>query len=1077
MNSGSLIIYRASAGAGKTFTLVKEYLKIVLVNPYDFRHVLAITFTNKATEEMKSRIMATLSEMAAASPQEIAAMPMFQDIKPYLLSKQYRVRSTDHSNNQTAEQSKESGIEGLVKANARKTLHLILADYSNFSVSTIESFFQKIIRAFSRELNVPLGYEIDMRQDVVLEEIMQSTLRDAGREPEITALLGRFLERNLQEEKGWRIESGIRKLGRQLFTEQFQTELVKDQHMLGAWREQLLELEKELRKLVAITDNRLQSLAKEAIGAIEMTGLTIKDFSYGMSGPVGHFYKVRDKKEYVLGKRAEKAATEGEGWVKKTGAKADARILAEETLTDILLQIHDTWTSQKTRYTTAKILLKHMHEFALMFDLQERLASYREDKGRLMISDTNLLLKQVVGDQETPFVYEKVGNRYHYFLIDEFQDTSDLQWSNLFPLIINVLALGNHSLLVGDVKQSIFRWRNGNPELLMFQAQEEIARSGAQVDVRRLESNWRTAPRIVDFNNRFFPVLTELFADEQDELGKLYLKNAYLDVAQKPQRTETEGFVSVESYAKEVDKVKQNWEQTALDRTLAIIREAEQDGFSRNDIAMLVRENKHAGMVASFLQEHGYKVASPDALLISNDTAVRFLVAAIRWLDDETEKLHEANLAFFYHQLAPDASRQFHDVFAQSTEAIPFRLSEEAGKLRRMAVLPCLERICQLFPVLQEPNAFVTALLEQALDFSAKQDASLAGFLGYWDEEGSGRKVAVGEEEGALQLMTIHKAKGLEFPVVIMPFADWPIRPKPTQWLWVSTDRDPFDTIPFYPINYSSTIANSYFSEAYTEENLKTSLDNLNLLYVAFTRPQYRLYIITFHGRKSSSRFADYILAASEQLAPDTAEENEHTRLYRWGNTVPKKAIASKHKEAQRGVSLAPNPDPLLPWEGAVRIRLGVGRFLRADRLTQEAAASAGELLHEALARVHVTADVPQAVAQLVSKGLLAQQDAAVFSSAVTEKISESVVASWFDGSWQVQTEASIILEGGKVLRPDRVIQKDNTIIVIDYKTGLPRDSHQKQVAGYVSAIRDLSPEAEVKGCLYYTDRAEVTWV
>jgi ATP-dependent exoDNAse (exonuclease V) beta subunit len=1046
-----LTIYRASAGAGKTFTLVKEYLKIVLVNPWDYRHILAITFTNKATEEMKSRIMDTLAVMASASAEQIREMPMYQDIKQHLLLKQ------------------KADPETVIK-NARTTLHRILADYSNFSVSTIESFFQKIIRAFSRELDVPLGYEIDMRQDVVLDEIIQRSLKQAGKEAEITALLGQFLERNLADEKGWRIEAGIRKLGRQLFTERFQAELIDDKTSYAQRREDILELEKALRALIAKTDNYLLSLAKEALQAIEMAGLEISDFAYGKSGPAGQFVKIIEKKDYEFGKRAQKAAKEGIGWVSKKGSPL-ALSLAEETLNDILLQIHDFWEGNKRRYESAKIILSHLLEFALLFDLQERLVSYREDKSLLVISDTNLLLKQVIGDQETPFVYEKVGNRYHYFLIDEFQDTSDMQWANLLPLLTNVLAQSYHSLLVGDVKQSIFRWRNGNPELLLYQAGYEIQQKGAAVKLQSLQSNWRTAPQIVSFNNRFFTLLSNYFAEERNETGKRYLQDAYADVAQEPERNAT-GFVSVESFAKRVEKEKLDWEQTALDRTLTIIRDAVADGFALNDIVMLVRTNREGSQLASWLQQHNYKVASPDALEIGNDEQVQFLIAALRWLEEPQEKLFRANLAWFARNMeVPKVSP--HAYFAQSETHIPEALKTHAALLRRMAVLPCLERICQFFPQLQTPNAFVSALMEQALEISSAQNTSLSGFLAHWDEEGHRQKVAVGDTASSLQLMTIHKAKGLEFPIVIVPFADWGIQPKNSTTLWVSSMRKPFDKIPYYPIAYSNQLAQSYFEPAWEEESLKSHLDNINLLYVAFTRPKYRLYVITFHQKTNpSNRLAKSLLSVVQQLEPESSEETAYYQGYSWGSAVPAASVVKGEEPSEIDVhELATNPDPLLPWEGAVRIRLAVGRFLRADRIAQEAAASAGTLLHEALARVKTLDDIPLAVAQLVAGGLLAIQESEAFATILHSTLDHPELKRWFTGDWEVRNEMSILRPDGSVLRPDRVVMRGNEVVIIDYKTGKQRDSHEAQIAAYMDAMREILPDAEVSGYLYYTDR------
>ncbi|MEL6676651.1 MAG: UvrD-helicase domain-containing protein, partial [Bacteroidota bacterium] len=465
-----ITIYKSSAGSGKTFTLVLEYLKIVLANPSLYRNVLAVTFTNKATEEMKNRIIQVLSTLAHASAVELSANSYYQKLEEHF-----------------------EGMEDLpmphlsLQDRALLVLQKILNDYSNFSVSTIESFFQRIVRAFARELQIPLGYEVEMKQDVVLREIVNRTFMEIrGDGSELEKLFTRFAESNIEEEKSWNIDREVLDLGEQVFKEKYQ-QLVNDYEGTTISPKEVSELAKELQKIKYEFEGQMARFGERAEKIMHTYGLEVDDFLQKKRGPMAFLLRLKQqpplKFDHVNPQSSSylRKLLNGEGaWASKTAPRADQVEAAAETgLNPLLDEINGYTYKNLPAYAAALQALSKVYAFGVLSELQSKLQEYRREHGQLIISDTSFLLNKVVAEQEdSPFIYEKVGNRYDHYLLDEFQDTSDMQWRNLFPLILESVANGKKGLIVGDVKQSIYRWRNGNMRLLMRAVEDKMAAFG-----------------------------------------------------------------------------------------------------------------------------------------------------------------------------------------------------------------------------------------------------------------------------------------------------------------------------------------------------------------------------------------------------------------------------------------------------------------------------------------------------------------------------------------------------------------------------------------------------------------------
>lgn len=478
-----LTVYKASAGSGKTFQLVVEYLKLLLKNPQNYRHILAVTFTNKATNEMKTRILETLNQIA----------------------------SGDESN-YIAEIQKENHLtEEQIRKNAKLVLKNILHDYNRFSISTIDSFTQRTIKAFNRELGISPNFRLELNSEMILAEATDRMLAKIDKDKKLLSWLQDFSKEKIEDSYSQRIEDNIKALGNELFKENFQLFFPDDSESVYS-RENLIEFGKELQQIKIHFENHLKTLGKKGMSIIAENGLTIDDFSYGQTGVAGYINNVAEIGYKEPGSRVLAAEADAAKWyTAKSMEKKTIHALAEAQLQPLLSEIIDYLSNNSEQYFTAIVVLKQLRMLGILTDLKEEIKLLLHEKGILQMSDSNLLLSKIIGQSDSPFIYEKTGSYYNHFMLDEFQDTSGLQWHNFKPLIINSLSEGNKNLLVGDVKQAIYRWRNSDYRILAEQIHFDFSES--QIKEIQLEKNWRSDKNIIGFNNNIFENLKNIFAD------------------------------------------------------------------------------------------------------------------------------------------------------------------------------------------------------------------------------------------------------------------------------------------------------------------------------------------------------------------------------------------------------------------------------------------------------------------------------------------------------------------------------------------------------------------------------------
>lgn len=817
-----LKLYKSSAGSGKTFTLVKEYLKICLPQPEKFRRVVAITFTNAAASEMKERIVSKLEQLS-----------LHEDL-PYeqmLLN------------------------EGLTQAqvnNAAVLLEQILYNYADFHISTIDSFFHKILRAFSKELNLPMNFDIFLDTQEALDYAVDNFLYRSHLHADVHRVLVAYVRERIENGASWNVRGNLSGMAK---------ELVKDNSILQQPTDlaEIAAFIDELRALISQFENTMDALGRKALQQIDEYGLCVDDFKYKGSGPAGYFQNIlKNKKKYGPGVRFTRGLTESAEWL---NAKAPNARQCEEAIETFLMpianEIFNLYTADYPKYISAKEVLRNIYTFAVYDELNKLLTEYRTENDVILVSDFTKIIAKHIINEDISFIYSKIGARYDHFLIDEFQDTSSLQWLGLRPLVENAVSQGSNCLLVGDSKQAIYRWRGGEVELIEKQISERDFPE--QVSRLTLAQNFRSKTEVINFNNRFFKSIKAFFAKDIYEY-KL-LGQIFEDVEQQVGSKKAEGgYVEVQFFAKE-GRGKESYNAKARQYLLDSIQNCLQSGYSLKDISVLVRDKKDANETARTLFKENIPFITQDSLSVDHSPAVRLLFSLLYFLNDPRNDLAKTQITFLYltYFEKPETEVSFSELLNDFTHTngglyariLPQDFTAHIFELSLLPLYELVEELVRIFRLNREPDAYLQRFQDVVLEYALTKNQSIKGFLDWWQ---AGRyTVVLPEDQDAVQIMTIHKSKGLEFPVVIMPFCNWEFSSsRNTNILWVEPEEAPFNRFTRLPINHSKNLAESTFAADFEREEALISIDNLNLLYVAFTRARERLLIST-HIHKSES--------------------------------------------------------------------------------------------------------------------------------------------------------------------------------------------------------------------------------
>ena len=1089
-----LIVYKASAGSGKTFTLAVEYIKLLLSDPTAYRHILAVTFTHKATAEMKERILGQLYALSRNLPESA----------PYL--------NVLREGTGLSEQA--------IREKTGEALTRIVHDFGNFRVETIDSFFQSVMRNLARELELSPGLDIELDQDKVIKEAVENLLRDVKNGSELLTWILDYMDEQAGDGKSWNVIQRINGFGKEIFREDFaryKQEMHRCLSQPGFIRDYRNRLSKKRKEIEA----QFEDYAARFSRILEQHGLTPDDFKKKKSFPLfGYFQRLAEGKELsdekILKPTLLKLMEGEETWATASHPRrAVVEDIGARFLLPLLQEAEAYRKAHLPLYHTLQLTLTHIYNIGLLSRVSDSVQQENERLGRFLLADTNSLLHALIGDEDFSFVFEKTGTQIRHVMIDEFQDTSLLQWSNFELLLTECLAHGTDSLIVGDVKQSIYRWRGGEWKIL----NELRGQFGPfPIEERRLDTNRRSAAHIIGFNNFLFPRLVERLVKDyaaECSAGGEAIAKAYSDAAQLHPSGESDG--SVELRMMPVDDKAEYIEATAA-QLLATVRELQAAGVQQKDIAMLFRYKREIPAVADYFSLH-----APDVRLISNETfrldssvAVGLLVEALRVLADGSDLLAATTLSVRWQEAVGRNPHALQEAASappgkEPADAFFAPMPEEWHDRETLAALPLQELLERLYRILRldsiaGQDAYLLFFFDKVQEYLRKGVSNLPDFLSFWDDTLSQQTIPGASADG-IRILTIHAAKGLEFHTVLLPFCDWELE-RALGIIWCRTpEQDPFPGPPILPAAYRKEMNDSFFHADYEREKLQQWVDNLNLLYVALTRPRERLVVWSRGKSHTVGGLMQEVLAGDLPEGLHAAGWREEKAEKPKGN--PEKAAAlsadggSTFPDPMQVFSYgnpiyaplppAPagkksSPNPFLPGSGTAKVRMCSHPFRMEFRQSNRSAAfierggaeesgektylDRGRTMHTLFASIRTADDLEPALEQLYDEGVLDRKEQAEARRIVSRALSHPQARHWYDGSARLYNECSILSrkEGSpysQVHRPDRVMDTGGRITVVDFKFGTPRAEYRDQVLGYMRLLREMGHEA-VEGYLWY---------
>ena len=1072
-----LLVYKASAGSGKTFTLAVEYIKLLIINPRAYRQILAVTFTNKATAEMKERILTQLYGIWKEDPASDAYLKRIkEDLNP------------------------SSPPDKELRQRAGMALQYMLHDYSRFRVETIDSFSQSVMRNLARELELSPNLNIELNNADVLSDAVDSMIEKLTPSSPVLAWLLDYINERIADDKRWNVSSEVKSFGRNIFDESYIERgeglrlKLRSPETIKLYRDVLREMETDALE-------QMKGFYDQFEGELDGHALVPEDLKGGARSIGSYFRKLRDGRltdKDVLNATLQNSLADAKNWATKTSSRKDEIIRLAETSLIPLLQDAERLRPQKSRtINSCRLSLQHLNKLQLLNHIDEEVRTLNREHNRFLLSDTNALLHKLVHEGDSSFVFEKIGANIRNVMIDEFQDTSRMQWDNFRLLLLEGLSQGADSLIVGDVKQSIYRWRNGDWGILNSlgrnQSKPQFCDTSPQlsfpfpVRVETLKVNRRSETNVINFNNCLFTAAVDyLNSLHLKELKKecFPLKRAYADVVQESPKTDSKGYVKVSFI--EPDK-EQNYTQKTLSAMGEEVQRLLSEGVKLNDITILVRKNKNIPPIADYFdKELHLPVVSDEAFRLDASLAICMLIDALRYLSNPEEKIAKASLITNYKLQITGGDKaepaDWHDILtADARTALPAEFVSRMDELRLMPLYELLEELFTLFNMgsIEKQDAYLFSFFDAVTEYLQNNSSDLDGFIRYWDETLCAKTIPSGEMDG-IRIFSIHKSKGLEFHTVLIPFCDWKLENETyNQLVWCTAPEPPYNAIDLVPVNYSSTMAESVYRQDYLDERLQLWVDNLNLLYVAFTRAGKNL--ILWSKKDQKGTMAELLSAALPQVAQaGEGSWDEEESIYESGEVYPSE---EENDNSQALNKLAQKPVKLPVHMESMRHDIEFRQSNRsADFIAgvDEAKSSRrfinrGRLLHTLFSAIETEEDIDDAISRLVFEGIIGRTEKEEEIRELTLRaFSQPQIKDWYSGSWQLFNECDIIWQENGELRnrrPDRVMMRGGTIVVVDFKFGKPNKKYNKQVQGYMDLLIRMGYDANtISGYLWYVE-------
>ena len=1047
-NTSSFTIYNASAGSGKTYTLTKEYLKILLKSKSDdaYKKILAITFTNKAVEEMKNRVVNSLFEFSKETTSE-KNMSLLKDL------------------------SIETGISmATIKDKSKAIIKDIIHNYSAFGISTIDKFTHKIIRTFAQDLELPSNFEIALDTDVLLQEAVDSVIAQVGEDEELTQFILEFTKNKTDDDKNWDISYELFEVSK-LITNENSVQEIK------AFEDKNFDDFKSIR---TVLENKVEELKESS----KQIGKQLKEFisskGIDMNSFQVYFVNHLTNIENDEVKPTQKKYWEEDDIKVKKGAKDLDEIEAFKT--EILSQLAKIY-GQYGKIDFYKAFLQNINSLSLLNAVNKEFRRIQEEQNVLSISDFNKIIFNKIQGEPTPFIYERLGEKYRHYFIDEFQDTSEMQWKNLIPLIDNALASEENGIkgtlmLVGDPKQSIYRWRGGKAEQFIELSKDENPFSNKEKKVENLETNYRSYSEVIDFNNKFFSFLSQKF--ENENYSQLYKSTSFQNTNEKKG-----GYVNI-SFIESNQEENEDFDENEigysfknlqyLEKTIETIRNVIEQGFSYGDIVLLTRKKNEGVLLANYLTENNIPILSSETLLIQNATEVKLIIALLRYLNNSKDEESKA-IIFYYIARYCQNEIPIHDFILKLKNFSEDEIENEFKQLgvsisfkncRTKSLYDAVEILVNAFIKEKSNTSYVQYFMDLVLEKDSKSQLGITEFLDYWDKIGFQKSIPSPEGSNAIRIMTIHKSKGLEFPVVIFPFAEENFSRNKGNKLWVDFDESDDINFPKAFINSKNDVK-TYSENAKVVFEQKTQeelLDTINVLYVALTRAEEQLYVISNKLQTKKGDIVTNNLSFYFIDFLDSQGKFNNNLEFEFG--AAKRISKFKPKiNSSKNIELVQHK---FPFEN---IKIAQREALLWGTEKQEAI-NFGNVFHEILANIKTKNDVKLAIDKAIETGIISLNDVDFIQSKILEIVNHDSLKSFFSEEANVMNEQTIIDSEQGNIKPDKIVFYEKSALILDYKTGDKKKSHIFQINNYANALERMNFNVVKKALVYTGDKVEV---
>ncbi len=1046
----TLVVYKSSAGSGKTTTLVNEYLKLTLKNPHDFRHVLAITFTNNAANEMKSRVLYALEKIINGNARDDG------ELKQLLEALQLE--------------------DDELVDRARELQKLIIHRYDEFSISTIDAFVHRIVRTFSTDVQLPRNFEVVIDKDDFVPDIVEELFNRVGNDDALTDIMVNFVLSQVDQEKSFdpaTVVTGY--VEKQLDEEGF--DHLEKLSALGAAN--FAEIIDRLTKKLAILKKNIKTIGQEAMEAIQANNLEAGDFYQGNKGIYSYFRKCSrmdntkdiEPNSYVL-----KTINEDK-WV--SGKITLAAGNAIHSIKGDLIRYFDLLARIKDEYLLLSIIYRKIYALALSGEIRSIFNEYSYRTQKVHISEFNKRISLTVSEQPVPFLFERLGRKYRYLLIDEFQDTSILQWKNLFPLIEESLSYGHFNMLVGDAKQAIYRFRNGEvelfsslPELYAFEKDPELAgRKKLVAEHYRevpLDMNWRSQSKIIEFNNSFFGAVKKMMNQR--------IQMIYEGHEQKTPDSERKkgGFVSIDLLEAEKSG---DYDKMRLEKIRENVIRLTGSGYNYSEICILTRTNRSATEVASFLLENNYPVVTSESLLIKRAPEVRVIIALLRLMNMPDDAIALAD--FIRHLLLVRGDDHFHSTYrlisTEKHKGLRWVLQQldinwNVDNAVNLPVYEIVETIIREIELNKESNIYLQYFLDFVIESQDNGKGNVANFLEHWDKKNEKLFISMPEGGDAISVMTVHKAKGLKFETVIVDITNRSNKKGRTEF-YNPLQHQEFPELDVVLLPLSKELSGIHLEDEYTREEEKTELDFLNLVYVAFTRAVSVLMIMGHKGSKTNDKFAQLL-----KLFLESKQMWEEEGEIRYATGELTLHVAKEKKEEKEKLKLS----TFISTSWKDRIRMADADEVYWEAMDSKPARVYGKLIHEMLSQVNYSMDVDRIVNKYKGMLVIDDPEAKQIKEKISEVVSHPLLTPLFDPGAAVMNEQDIVdLSGPKSLfqRPDRVVILPDRWVVVDYKTGQQEKKHIDQIKHYGQLLEQMGEGIVEKKLVYINEKVEIVEV